>query len=60
MFLAAAMAEAPHTDLWIGLQNGEGITFFWTDQQPMQYTNWPPVTGEERKVRKELYATLPL
>nr|XP_046265193.1 macrophage mannose receptor 1-like isoform X2 [Scatophagus argus] len=40
VFLTTMMAEAPATDLWIGLHNTEGNPFYWTDGQPMQYTNW--------------------
>ncbi|XP_044077016.1 macrophage mannose receptor 1-like [Siniperca chuatsi] len=44
VFLTTKMAEAPTTDLWIGLHNSEGNQFYWTDGRPMRYNNW----GSER------------
>ncbi|XP_067462381.1 macrophage mannose receptor 1-like [Thunnus thynnus] len=40
VFLTTQMAEAPTTDLWIGLHNKEGSQYHWTDGRPMRYTNW--------------------
>ncbi|XP_070774848.1 macrophage mannose receptor 1-like [Enoplosus armatus] len=40
VFLTTTMAEAPTTDLWIGLHNVNGNQFYWTDGRPMRYSNW--------------------
>nr|XP_020447208.1 macrophage mannose receptor 1-like [Monopterus albus] len=40
VFLSTQMAEAPTIDLWIGLHNTHGGSFYWTDGRPMRYTNW--------------------
>ncbi|KAF1383676.1 hypothetical protein PFLUV_G00134320 [Perca fluviatilis] len=45
VFLTTKLAEAPTTDLWIGLSNARGYQFLWTDGRPMRYTNW----GNERQ-----------
>ncbi|XP_070829826.1 macrophage mannose receptor 1-like [Chaetodon trifascialis] len=40
VFLTTTLAEAPTTDLWIGLHNVNGNPFYWTDGKPMRYSNW--------------------
>ncbi|XP_041804377.1 macrophage mannose receptor 1-like [Chelmon rostratus] len=40
VFLTTILAEAPTTDLWIGLHNINGNPFYWTDGRPMRYSNW--------------------
>uniref|UniRef100_A0A8C3ALH3 Mannose receptor, C type 1b n=1 Tax=Cyclopterus lumpus TaxID=8103 RepID=A0A8C3ALH3_CYCLU len=40
VFLTAKLAEAPATDLWIGLYNVRGAPFLWTDGRPMRYNYW--------------------
>uniref|UniRef100_A0A3Q3MGQ0 Mannose receptor, C type 1b n=1 Tax=Labrus bergylta TaxID=56723 RepID=A0A3Q3MGQ0_9LABR len=40
VFLTTLMAEAPTTDLWIGLHNKNSYLFYWTDGLSRQYFNW--------------------
>ncbi|XP_034742576.1 macrophage mannose receptor 1-like [Etheostoma cragini] len=44
VFLTTKLAEAPTTDLWIGLFNVHGNPFLWADGRPRRYNNW----GNER------------
>ncbi|XP_040911918.1 macrophage mannose receptor 1-like [Toxotes jaculatrix] len=39
VFLSTEMANAPTTNLWIGLYNRH-LRYHWTDGRPMRYTNW--------------------
>ncbi|XP_070700691.1 macrophage mannose receptor 1-like [Pempheris klunzingeri] len=39
VFLMTQMADAPITDLWIGLRSLEFDQLYWTDGQPRQYVN---------------------
>ncbi|KAM8728032.1 macrophage mannose receptor 1-like isoform 2-T2 [Acanthopagrus schlegelii] len=39
-FLTVAMAKAPTTDLWIGMNSRNDRQFYWTDGKPTQYNNW--------------------
>lgn len=41
-FLTLAMAEAPTTDLWIGLISINKDPYYWTNGQPIEYTNFQP------------------
>ncbi|XP_041658949.1 macrophage mannose receptor 1-like [Cheilinus undulatus] len=40
MFLTAHIAEAPNTDLWIGMHNKYGQPWYWTDGRPSRYDQW--------------------
>ncbi|XP_068427308.1 macrophage mannose receptor 1-like [Clinocottus analis] len=40
VLLTVELAEAPDTQLWIGLFNVRGSSFLWTDGRPMRYNNW--------------------
>ncbi|XP_060901039.1 macrophage mannose receptor 1-like [Labrus mixtus] len=40
VFLTTLLAEAPTTDLWIGLHNKNGHLFYWTDGLSRRYFNW--------------------
>ncbi|XP_026005210.1 macrophage mannose receptor 1-like [Astatotilapia calliptera] len=40
VFLTSKMLDAPTTDLWIGLHYLLGYSFYWTNGQPVRYTNW--------------------
>ncbi|XP_033960954.1 macrophage mannose receptor 1-like isoform X3 [Pseudochaenichthys georgianus] len=40
VFLTTQLAEAPTTDLWIGLHLTRVSSFLWIDGRPMRYTNW--------------------
>lgn len=39
------MVEAPTIDLWIGLHNSKGGSFYWTVGKPVRYTNWGTVVS---------------
>uniref|UniRef100_A0A674PBS8 Mannose receptor, C type 1b n=1 Tax=Takifugu rubripes TaxID=31033 RepID=A0A674PBS8_TAKRU len=41
-FLTVAMAEAPTTDLWIGLISINKQPYYWTNGQAVKYTNFQP------------------
>uniref|UniRef100_A0AAX7T5A0 Mannose receptor, C type 1b n=1 Tax=Astatotilapia calliptera TaxID=8154 RepID=A0AAX7T5A0_ASTCA len=43
VFLTSKMLDAPTTDLWIGLHYLLGYSFYWTNGQPVRYTNWRSV-----------------
>ncbi|XP_027145353.1 macrophage mannose receptor 1 isoform X2 [Larimichthys crocea] len=47
VFLTATMVEAPTIDLWIGLHNSKGGSFYWTVGKPVRYTNWGTVNRHE-------------
>lgn len=38
VFLLNTMAEAPTTDMWIGLSSVNGSQFYWTEGQKKKYT----------------------
>lgn len=40
VFLTNAMAEAPTTDLWIGLISINKTPYYWTNGQPVKYTSF--------------------
>uniref|UniRef100_A0AAX7UAC3 Mannose receptor, C type 1b n=1 Tax=Astatotilapia calliptera TaxID=8154 RepID=A0AAX7UAC3_ASTCA len=47
VFLTSKMLDAPTTDLWIGLHYLLGYSFYWTNGQPVRYTNWRSVSGHQ-------------
>ncbi|KAM9349892.1 macrophage mannose receptor 1-like [Symphorus nematophorus] len=40
VFLTTTMADAPPTDLWIGLVSVNGNPYYWTDGQRLTFSNW--------------------
>uniref|UniRef100_A0A3Q2WPT7 Mannose receptor, C type 1b n=1 Tax=Haplochromis burtoni TaxID=8153 RepID=A0A3Q2WPT7_HAPBU len=51
VFLTSKMLDAPTTDLWIGLHYLLGYSFYWTDGQPVRYTNWLSVSANNGYVK---------